>query len=135
MKEVVTVIVVRSSGEILLQLRDNGNGQEIAYPNTWSFPGGALEEGESSIQAAIREMEEEFELQLNPKDLELLWIYAYDTSNDSVFVCKLNTEPKLVLHEGADMQWFTLEQIKKMQLGFEHEKIIPHISKYFEELV
>lgn len=42
----------------LLQLRDNS--PEISYPNTWGFAGGGkLDDGETFLQAAQRELKEE----------------------------------------------------------------------------
>lgn len=47
------------------------------YKNFWALPGGHLETGqENSEQAAIREAEEETNLKVNIKDLNLLGVYS-----------------------------------------------------------
>lgn len=51
------VIVADSQGRVLMQLRDDRPG--IFYPNRWGLPGGALEEGESFLDGALRELVEE----------------------------------------------------------------------------
>jgi 8-oxo-dGTP diphosphatase len=116
-----------------MQLRDDGNGKTIPYPNMWNFPGGAIEEGEEFLSTAVREMKEEFELDLNPSTLKLLWTYAHDqTTNDYILTCKLSNDVSPILHEGAEMKWLTLDQIKNIPLGFQQEKIIPYIEEYLK---
>src|SRR6266508_2926722 len=51
------VIPVRPGGAILLMLRDDR--PDIGSPNRWSTLGGHLEAGETPLQAARREVEEE----------------------------------------------------------------------------
>ena len=78
MKTAATCIPISPDGEILLQLRDDGNGKEILYPNMWNFLGGAVEEGETHQVAAIRELEEETGIKINQQSLELIWVYDHD---------------------------------------------------------
>jgi 8-oxo-dGTP diphosphatase len=59
-----TVVLRRPDGTILMQLRDDGRGTSIPYPNMWNFPGGAVEPDEEPFDAAIREIAEEFEINL-----------------------------------------------------------------------
>jgi 8-oxo-dGTP diphosphatase len=51
------VVLLRSDGAALLQLRDDKPG--IQDPAIWVFPGGHLEPGETPIEGAVREFEEE----------------------------------------------------------------------------
>lgn len=51
-------IILIENGKALLQLRDNSD--KITYPNHWGFAGGGrVEEGETFLQAAQRELKEE----------------------------------------------------------------------------
>ena len=52
-----------------MQLRDGGRGVPIPFPNMWNFPGGAVEPHETPIEGAMREIAEEFEIQINPNYL------------------------------------------------------------------
>ena len=47
-------VILMRSGYVLLGKRKNAHGE-----GTWSFPGGHIEFGESLVDCAIREMEEE----------------------------------------------------------------------------
>jgi 8-oxo-dGTP diphosphatase len=54
--EIACTFLVDRSGALLLQLRDD---QAPYYPNVWGLPGGAVEPGETPLEAAERELLEE----------------------------------------------------------------------------
>lgn len=56
MLEIACTFLVDRSGALLLQLRDD---QAPYYPNVWGLPGGAVEPGETPLEAAARELLEE----------------------------------------------------------------------------
>jgi 8-oxo-dGTP diphosphatase len=82
-----TVLLRRPNGDFLMQLRDDGRGKLIPYPNMWNFPGGAVEPNEEPLNAAIREIEEEFEIKLQPSDCRELWRYTHDHAAIDHFFC------------------------------------------------
>ena len=43
----ITTLLLKKSGDVLLQLRDNI--PDIVEPNTWTFPGGHKEKGEKIV--------------------------------------------------------------------------------------
>lgn len=53
-------VIVKKNSKILLGLRKNSHGE-----NTWAFPGGHLEFGESPESTAIREVKEETGLSIS----------------------------------------------------------------------
>jgi 8-oxo-dGTP pyrophosphatase MutT (NUDIX family) len=57
--EIACIFLVDRSGALLLQLRDD---QAPYYPNVWGLPGGAVEPGETPLEAAGRELWEETSL-------------------------------------------------------------------------
>ncbi|MFI1991426.1 NUDIX hydrolase [Actinoplanes sp. NPDC020271] len=59
MKLLACTLLVAADGSLLLQLRD---GQAPAHPDVWGLPGGAIEEGETPLVAALRELMEESSL-------------------------------------------------------------------------
>jgi 8-oxo-dGTP diphosphatase len=57
--EGATILVMNEEGNILLLRRASNS---TFAPDQWGYPGGKIEEGESSVVAAMRETEEETEL-------------------------------------------------------------------------
>lgn len=123
-----TALLQRPDGSILMQLRDDGGGTPIPFPNTWNFPGGAVEPHEVPLEAVIREVAEEFEIILNPSDCKEIWKYAHDHAvRDHIFFCKVPADAKAVLHEGAACAWMTLSEIAQLNLGFDQSKIVAQL--------
>ncbi len=124
-----TVLLRRPDGSFLMQLRDDGGGVPIPCPNMWNFPGGAVEPNETPLEAAVREIAEEFEIQINPNACLEIWSYAHKYATlEHVFLCEVAAATVPILHEGAAWAWMTLNEISALELGFEQEKIIARIS-------
>jgi 8-oxo-dGTP diphosphatase len=113
-----------------MQLRDAGQGKPIPYPNTWNFPGGRVEQGETPLAAGIREIAEEFEILLDASACRKVWMYTHDHAEvDHVFLCAVPANATPILHEGAAYAWMMMEQIADLQLGFDQAKILSHIPR------
>ncbi len=97
-------------GFILLLLR-HPNGDE---GGTWGLVGGKLDEGESSVEAAVRETKEEIGLSLDAQNLKLTRSYnwsraKYEVSFD-VYLYLVDTRPanvQLDLEENIEYGWFS----------------------------
>lgn len=126
--QAATMIVRRADGAVLMQLRDDGCGTPIRYPNMWNFPGGVIEQGESPLTAGIREIAEEFEIRLDPAACRELFVYKHDdTDCDHVFLCAIAADTEPILHEGAAFAWMTLDQIARIDLAFDQAEILAHV--------
>ena len=114
---------------MLMLLRDDAGGDPaFPYPDTWGFPGGAVEVGETPLAAAVREMMEEFELHIDPAACRQIWCYGHEHApSDYVFLVEMPSEPAPVQHEGAAFAWMALEEIEKLALGFGQSQILAHI--------
>jgi 8-oxo-dGTP diphosphatase len=114
--------------KVLMLLRDNN--LEIPDPNCWQLIGGYLEENETPIEALIREVKEESNLQISeyevgeigkfvvPEKLEysLYWIKL---SEDKIKDIKLG-------NEGQRVGFFSVEELNEMKLG-------AIVSDYFQK--
>jgi 8-oxo-dGTP pyrophosphatase MutT (NUDIX family) len=69
MHHFASVAVVDGEGRVLMQERDE---HAPVYPDMWGLPGGRLEDGESFVEAAVRELEEETALVVGADDLTSL---------------------------------------------------------------
>jgi 8-oxo-dGTP diphosphatase len=130
----LTFVLLRPDNNILMQLRDDGNGQKILYPNMWTIPGGGREEGESDSEGIAREIKEELNLDISVDELEFIFEFIHDGNIlDKVFLYRVPQDVEPELHEGAAIEWMALEQIKKLKLAFSSEKIIPTLEIILNE--
>jgi 8-oxo-dGTP pyrophosphatase MutT (NUDIX family) len=119
----IVFIIKNEKGEYLLQLRDN---LCTKYPNQWNFPGGSSIGNETPEEALVREAHEEYEISLLPDACEKVGVHkdVTDEGESAVFLCSLPEGQHPVLHEGADMKWFSIDVIRGMDLGFSHKKLV-----------
>lgn len=115
-----------------MQLRDDIPG--IAYPGHWGFFGGHLDPGETPEAGLRRELIEEIDYQA--AELKLFKVYPDPGVIRHVFYGSLTVSlTDLVLKEGWDLGFFSLEQIQASQrysskakgtfpLAYPHQKIL-----------
>lgn len=65
-KKVTVIFVIKSRNEYLFQKRIHTGSQDGWY----MMPGGHVDEGESVIEAAVRELKEELDIVVAPEDLK-----------------------------------------------------------------
>tara|TARA_Y100000310_G_C20702929_1_gene831731 strand:+ start:10278 stop:10667 length:390 start_codon:yes stop_codon:yes gene_type:complete len=127
MKTKGSVVILEKEGEFLLQLRDDTN--KIQHPNEWGLFGGRIEEGETPINAAIREIKEELNLNLEEDLLEKVYEFINEKREITIFRYFLKNDlAELKLGEGQDMKLFSKEEISKMN------NIIPGVKRLIENL-
>lgn len=107
-------LLVVDKGNVLLQLRPEG----IHEGGTWSIPGGALGEGETPEDGALREATEE--TGLDPTDVEIIAVYTdpcecgwtYETC-----IAVATTTPTLRGNwESQELRWVPLENVNALDL-------------------
>ena len=110
-QDAVAAILIRENGQLVMQLRDNN--PKIFYPNHWGCFGGAIDSGESEVEACKREIEEELCIQIN--ELFLFTTLYLDFSvlghgkvSRTYFICRLSNfeYENIVLNEGSAIQSF-----------------------------
>lgn len=107
---VAAIICVEADG-YLMQLRDAR--PDIWYPDHWGLFGGAIDPGETPLEALRRELDEELELQVTEAeffvridfDLGGIGLPRYHRSYYLVSITRA-LEARLVLHEGSAKRVF-----------------------------
>ncbi len=99
------VLFLREGRVLLLHRKDR---------DEWEGPGGHIEDGETAVQAAIRECAEEtgLQIQVEPKEIAKT---SSDTVDYTTFAVELNGDlPSLTLnHEHDEAAWFPVSQLPK----------------------
>ena len=114
---VVNVWLKNAAGEYLISQRSPVKSD----PLKWEPTGGSVQAGESSLQGAIREVQEELGITLNPEDGKLICsgLRHYEGCPDILdvwsFPCDAAIE-SIVLQEGETCaaQWASPEKIRAM---------------------
>lgn len=111
---VVSIWTVNSHGNILLTLRDSA---KESYPNCWENTGGSALAGETSRQAAVRELEEETGIVASEDELVLIGIEPTRDSFVDHYLLRRDVplgEIRLQEGETADAKWVTLAELDAM---------------------
>ena len=128
----VIFLISNNENRFLLEQRDE-NSKLSKW--SWVFPGGAKDEGEDTLQTVIREAKEEFDIDLKPNECKKIGTSVTHSGRgkNEIWHCRLKKIPKpLVISESAGAGWFTLQEIKKMDLGYKQTKLIfPILNKKF----
>lgn len=112
---VVFVWVFNSRGELLLTQRAPGK----SFPNKWDPSGGAVQAGETSLQAVQRELLEETGLCAEASEFKLIDTYRRDGKNDicDVYFLRKDAAPdELTMQEGetCGAMWVSRREFERM---------------------
>lgn len=97
----VVAAITENNGKILIAKRLAGD-----FAGLWEFPGGKYETGEAGPEALKREIEEEFEAELEVKDLLCTVKHRYSDFNlvMDCFICRL-ISTEFHLHDHSSYRW------------------------------
>lgn len=108
---VSAVCVVRADGLVLITQRAVAKD----WPLSWEFPAGSALAGETSVDAAVRELREETGLEVSPDSLELVGRVTEESALLDLYVTRVRQDPDLTLdpHEVSDAAWVTLAEVHR----------------------
>lgn len=108
------VWTVDSRKNILVTLRDP---QKETYPNKWENTGGSALAGETSRQAAVRELREETGIIASQEELVFLGTFSKPPEFVDVYLLRRDIPvSELILQPGetVDAKWVTLDELDAM---------------------
>ena len=131
-RQSVHVWIQNSKGEFLIQKR---SPNKTNFPNMWSQTGGGVEEGEITLQAALRECKEELGIDINIKHIELILSFKRKYDFVDVWLVRENIDiSNLVLQEEevSDVKWATIDEIRTLMKS---SKLAKSIDIYFDMFI
>lgn len=112
-KKIINVVAaaIEKDGKIFCAQRPKGK----SLGGFWEFPGGKLEEGESEEQALLREIQEEFNAEIEIIEFinEASYEYDFGTVTMKTFLCKLLSD-QLDLLEHQDSLWLSPNELSSL---------------------
>ena len=119
MKVISHIIFENERGEFLAYLRDNV--PHIPFPHHWDLIGGHVDEGETPVEALIRETKEEIDFDLTDfkfwKTYECLEGDVYPNIKH-IYVGKINKElSEINLLEGEKLSFFKPEEVDNVNFA------------------
>ncbi len=131
-KEILPIHMVTGillhQGAVFIQQRNNDD----IWGGLWEFPGGKIEEGESSEQALIREYLEEtaFTVQIEQHITSVVHHYTRYKVFLSCYLCSLQQSSTLPdLREAQKYHWVKWDQLDGYAFPAGHRKCIEYIDK------
>ena len=97
----VVAAIIEKDNKILIAQRKYGE-----FAGLWEFPGGKIEPNETNIHAIIREIEEEFDVEINVNHFLTTIEHQYDTFYliMDCFICSIKSG-ELTLHDHTSYKW------------------------------
>lgn len=115
------------NGKLLVYLRDNK--PDLRFANMWDFFGGGREGNESPVECIIREVNEELEIRLLPKQISFQKFFPamYDSQQKAYFmVAHLTDENMRRLRFGSEGQEYALMTVDEFM---QHSAAIPFLKE------
>lgn len=127
MVEPGVVFALVRNRRVLMQQRD-GNCKK--FPFMWCLPGGGCDVGESYEATLLREIKEEYNLDVLLENCR--YIADHKDGNDPlrVYICEVPLTQNPELREGLAMKWMTIEEMEKIELGFHQDELVPILKMW-----
>lgn len=125
----VEIWTVDRNQNVLLTLRDP---RKEAYPDKWESTGGSALAGETSRQAAVRELHEETGILAAEEELTYLGTHLEHTAFMDIYLLRRDIPiSQLTMQDGetVDAKWVTLAELETMIA--DHSLALP-IGEHFE---
>lgn len=109
MKKVAKLALADNKNNYLLLTLNN----HPVFGNSPDLPGGMVEDGETALEAMIREVQEEAGILIRPQDAQELYTGADYSKHDthySLFFARLDSQPEITLSwEHTSYEWLPLD--------------------------
>lgn len=128
----VHICIMNDKNEFLIQKR---SPYKKIYPNMWSQTGGAVDSGETSLQGAIREVQEELGIDLDKENMEFMLSFKRYHSFVDVWLARQNIELKDIVmqkEEVSEVKWVNKDELKNM---IDNGEVSGSVNLYYKMLI
>ncbi|WP_320122741.1 NUDIX domain-containing protein [uncultured Sphaerochaeta sp.] len=111
---VVSVWTVNQDGKILITLRSE---EKELFPGHWENTAGSVMRGETSLDAALRELREETGIEATPEEITCLGTVLKIASFVDIFLVRKMLDPdsiQLQKGETTAYRWVSYDELKEM---------------------
>jgi len=126
---VVAAIIIHN-GQILCMQRGQAKQDYISYK--YEFPGGKIELGETRIEALMRELKEEMniEVKIAEEDYFMTINHSYPDFELTMhsYICHVDTK-EFVRKEHIDHQWMTPQELKTLEWALADYPIVERLRE------
>ncbi len=126
---VAAIALIDWQGKVLLTSRSISK----SFSDCWEFPGGKIKKNENADDTIIRELKEEFDLDVQKQSLKPLTFTFYNYEEfEAVFffyVCRL-WKGTAVSKEGQKLLWVKLSQINSYKMLPANKKLVVSLINY-----
>ncbi len=113
-RQSVHIWIINNEGQLLLQQRLSTAHK---FPNMWSNTGGGVKAGETSLEGAVRELQEELGVTIKKEDLEFIASYKRIKDYADVWLLKKNINiSDIVMNEEEvqNVKWASFKDFEEM---------------------
>ena len=125
------VWIINDKNEILVQQRSFNKKRN---PGKWAFTGGLPFAGESSLDGAIREVNEELNIKLDSRKMDLLISFRREHDFVDVWIAKDNAKIEDIKIQEEEVEQAKWVSIKEMEEMYNNGDFVPAVSLYYDLL-
>ncbi len=126
----VTAGIIMKEGRVLLAKR----AKFSHLGGLWEFPGGKIEQGETSLECLQRELAEELHIQINPRAVTLFDVSFYEYGINRVFLIGMTVSKytgRLEPVEHAEIKWMEIDAIETVHLAPADVAFARRLKRYY----
>ncbi len=129
-KDVVAAVLIKDNKFLIAQ-----RGHDDPLASLWEFPGGKVEEGESPQQSLVREMQEEFSIDVEVVEFFASSVFTYDKGTIRLlgYFCRW-VAGELWPHVHSDYSWVSVNELADYTFAPADRPLVEKLAREFTHI-